>query len=144
MSRKQRLEEIMIRLADINRMFATSRDEFLAKFELSRPQAELLFAIKQRPKTIGELAKMFTITPSAISQMVSQLEAKQLAVRRHDPHDRRIIYAELSRDTREHFTRMRRAFIGHLDTKFADLNDQELESFRRALNKITKLLGKEN
>ncbi len=143
-SRKKLLEEIMVRMGEINRRFATSRDEFLAKFELSRPQAELLFAIKHHHLTIGELAKTFTITPSAVSQMVSQLEAKKLAVRRQDLDDRRIVYVELSPGTRDHFAKMRRAFISHLETKFASLTDRELEQLEKVLTKITKTLGKES
>lgn len=143
-SRKSKLEEIMIRLGEINRYFATSRDEFLARFELSRPQAELLFAIRHNKMTITELAKAFAITPSAVSQMVSQLESKELAERKQDKTDRRIIYVELSRDARAYFTKMRRAFVSHLETKFAGLSDSEIVQLEKILTKTTKALGKES
>lgn len=143
-SRKRKLEEIMVRMGEINRCFATSRDEFLARFALSRPQAEVLFAVKHQKMTISQLAKAFTITPSAVSQMVSQLESKGLAERTPDENDRRIIYVQLSTDTRDHFRKMRRAFVSHLETKFIGLTDRELDQLEKILTKTTKALGKES
>lgn len=131
------------RLGEMNRLFATSRDSFLARFELSRPQVELLFSIKHGRRTIGDLADNFSITPSAISQMVTQLEDKSLVRRVPDQKDRRITYVELSSATKDHFTKMRKAILKRLDDRFSDISEREMDQFNNLLEKITKRLDKE-
>src|SRR4051812_41409175 len=103
LSRKQLLEKVLANIGELHRCFATSRDGFLAQFELSRPQMELLFSVKHGQRSTGELAKAFSITSSAISQMVDQLERKKLVERVHNPDDRRVTYIKLAHQASKAF-----------------------------------------
>lgn len=141
-TRQQLLEEMMFHLGDLNRLAATQRDTFLSPYKLSRPQIDLLFSIKHSRRTIGELAEIFSITPSAISQMVTQLENKKLVRRRRDKTDRRITYVELSVGAKDTLSQMRKAVLNRMDERFVDIGERELEQLNKLLTRITKRLGK--
>lgn len=139
--RKQLLEEVMVQVGELYRLFATTRDKFLAQFELSRPQAELLFLIKHGKRTTSELAEAFSITPSAVSQMVRQLEEKQLVIRTADEEDRRVTYIQLAPRTYKTFEKIRSEFSSHLQSRFSEVGTKELERFLHELEKVNKTLG---
>ena len=142
-TRKQLLEMIMSNLGSLHRSFATTRDGFLANFKLSRPQVDLLFSLKHGQRSTGELAKHFSVTSSAISQMVDQLETKGLVERLADSKDRRITYVKLADTTHEVFEKMRSKFINHLSQRFEDVSIEELEALLKILSKIVDNVGKD-
>ena len=143
-SRKQLLENIMANMGELHTCMASSRDGFLAQFELSRPQMELLFSIKHAARSTGELAKMFNITSSAVSQMVDQLERKQLVERVRDHTDRRITYIKLADEARKEFNAFREKFIARLGERFNSVTDKELETLQAILTKTIDNLKKES
>ncbi len=104
---------------------------------------ELLFSLRSGQKTTGELAKNFSITSSAISQMVDQLERKKLVERTNDVHDRRVTYIKLADQTRLVFEDMRAKYIAHLGERFADIGDEELERLSAILQKTIENVGKD-
>lgn len=141
LTRKEMIEEIFTRLGELSRLATKGRDEIYAKYNLSRSQAELLFAVTKCGRmTVTDLADTFAITPSAISQMVSSLEEKRLVNRVQDKDDRRVTFIELSNDAKSHFAKMRRALLTRLDNKLADMDVYELNKIQNNLNKITKKL----
>lgn len=143
-SRKQLLEKIASNMGELHRCVATSRDGFLAQFELSRPQMELLFSIKHEARSTGELAKLFNITSSAISQMVDQLERKALVERFRDHEDRRITYVKLAPEARKEFNSFRDKFILRLSERFNSITNSELETLLKITTKTLNHLEKEN
>lgn len=142
-TRKQLLEKLLSDIGELHRCIGTSRDGFLAQFKISRPQMELLFSLRSGQKTTGELAKNFSITSSAISQMVDQLERKKLVERTNDVHDRRVTYIKLADQTRLVFEDMRAKYIAHLGERFADIGDEELERLSAILQKTIENVGKD-
>lgn len=141
-SRKEMIEDIFSRLGELSRLANNGRDEIYAKYNLSRSQAELLFAITKCGRmTVTDLADTFAITPSAISQMVSNLEEKRLVNRIQDKEDRRVTFIELSNVAKSHFAKMRRALLTRLDQKLEDMNSHELNKLQKNLTQITKRLG---
>ncbi len=142
--RKQLLENIMGAIGELHRHFATSRDVFLAKFKLTRPQMELLFSIKHAQLSTGELAQRFGITSSAVSQMVDQLERKKLVQRVSKPGDRRVTYVTLAPQAHKQFEKLRTQFTEHLSQRFESLTTKELETLLHILTKTVKTMEKEN
>lgn len=141
--RTQLLEQIMASMGELHRCFATTRDGFLAQFKLSRPQMEVLIALKQRPYSTGELAKEFSISSSAVSQMVDQLENKELVERRRDQQDRRKTTIQLAPQTRTVFNNVRGKFINHLGKRFTDISNAELETLLKIVTKTANRVGKD-
>lgn len=143
LERKQLLERILASIGELHRCFATSRDGFLAQFELSRPQMELLFSLKHGERSTGEIAKRFSITSSAVSQMVDQLERKKLVERFQKSDDRRVTYIKLAHQARQVFEKMRSKYINHLSSRFTDISDEELETLLHILEKTINHVGKD-
>ena len=142
--RRELFEQIMRSMSDLHRRFATSRDGFLAQFHLSRAQLDLLFAVKHTTPSTGELDEEFSVTPSAISQMIDQLEQRKLVERIADPRDKRITRIQLANDARRAFKTMRNQFIEHLSQRFCGVSDSELETLLAILNKTIGQIEKEN
>lgn len=141
--RKQLFEKVLANIGELHRCFATSRDSFLAQFKLTRPQMELLFSIKHGKLSTGEIAKRFSVTSSAVSQMVDQLERKKLVERIQDPNDRRITYIGLATEARKVFEAMRTKYIQHLSSRFTEVSDSELETLHTILEKTINNVGKD-
>lgn len=133
--REQLLENMMRTIGELHRHFATSRDTFLAQYELTRPQMELLVTIKRQKYTTSELAKLFSISPSAVSQMVDQLETKQLVKRVRGTKDRRLTYVTLAPQTHKYFEAVRNRFTKHLDNRFRCITNAELKTLQQILTK---------
>lgn len=139
--RTQLLEAIMSEMSELHRCFATNRDTFLATFKLSRPQMELLFSLKKGPLSTGVLAKQFSVSSSAISQMVDQLERKGLVLRVQSEDDRRVTKVQLAEDATEQFKKLRRELTDHISSKFADVSNSEFAQLLKILTKITTNIG---
>jgi DNA-binding MarR family transcriptional regulator len=104
---------------------------------------ELLFSVKHNQQSTGELAKQFSITSSAVSQMVDQLERKKLVERVQNSDDRRVTYVKLAHEARKVFDNMRTKYVDHLSERFTDISNQELETLLKILEKTIKHVGKE-
>lgn len=141
--RKELLEKIMVSVGEMHRCFATSRDSFLAQFDLSRPQLDLLFYIKKKPATISDLARRFSVTSSAISQMVSQLEKDGYVKRVQDKADKRIAYVEISSQAKSVFRDVRKQFAKHLSVRFVGITNSELRLFLAVIEKMNFDINKE-
>jgi DNA-binding MarR family transcriptional regulator len=62
-----------------------------AEFELTYSQVQVLYYVEQHPRCrMGEVAKAFEVTVSAITQIVDRLEQKKCLSRGTDPADRRV------------------------------------------------------
>lgn len=130
-------------LSNLYRGMATSRDGFLAQFNLSRPQLELLISLKEKSCTTGVLAKEFSVSPSAVSQMVDQLIEKNLVERIEDEHDRRITNIKLSNGGKKLFEEIHKKFLKHLEAKFSEVSIREIETLLTTINKVTDDVTKE-
>jgi DNA-binding MarR family transcriptional regulator len=68
-----------------------------AELELTYAQAQVLFHVAQHPGCpMGQVAKAFNVTLSAITQIVDRLVQKQLLTRVSNPTDRRVYMLELT------------------------------------------------
>src|SRR5688500_9923425 len=62
-----------------------------AELELTFSQAQVLFYAEQHPDCImGDVAKAYDVTLSAVTQIINRLEQKGFITRRTDPTDRRV------------------------------------------------------
>lgn len=142
-NRTNYLKKLMPALSTLYRGMATSRDGFLAQFNLSRPQMELLTSLEQKPRTTSALAKEFAVSASAVSQMVDQLIEKKLVERVEDPNDRRVTNIQLSNGGEELFSAIYEKFLKHLEQKFSSVSIKEIEVLLSTIDKITSDVAKE-
>jgi DNA-binding MarR family transcriptional regulator len=142
-NRTEYLQKLMPALSTLYRCMATSRDGFLAQFNLSRPQLEVLTALQERPYTTSVLAKEFSVSPSAVSQMVDQLIDKKLVERIEDTTDRRITNIQLSSGGTQLFEEINEKFLEHLEEKFSLVSIKEIEVLLTTIAKITRDVAKD-
>ena len=142
-NRAHALERLMPALSNLYRAMATSRDSFLAQFNLSRSQMELLVSLKHSPQTTSSLAKEFDVSASAISQMIDQLIEKQLVERIASNSDRRVTNIQLSSDGRKLFKQIYEEFLAHVESKFKTISTKEIESLTSVITEITKTVTKD-
>ncbi|HVZ48981.1 MAG TPA: MarR family winged helix-turn-helix transcriptional regulator [Gemmatimonadaceae bacterium] len=72
-------------------MVKAARGKYLAEFELTPAQAQLLISLDAgRPAPMSELAGALGCDASNVTGLVDRLEARQLIERRADPGDRRV------------------------------------------------------
>lgn len=68
-----------------------------AELELTYSQAQVLYYVEQHPGCrMGEVAKAFEVTVSAITQIIDRLEQKKCLSRGTDPADRRVYTLDLT------------------------------------------------
>lgn len=130
-------------LSNLYREMATSRDGFLAQFNLTRPQLELLISLKETPQTTSSLANKFYITSSAVSQMVDQLIEKKLVERVESVNDRRVAHIQLSENGTVLFANIHHKFLNHLEEKFKTVSIKEIEELLTIIRKVTEDVSKE-
>jgi DNA-binding MarR family transcriptional regulator len=89
---------------------------------------------------ISELSNYLQLTPSAVSQTVKSLEAKNLVSRSPCMQDRRIGYVNLLPHAYEVVKEAEIIFSERLDSIISLLGDQEIEQLFYLLNKLTNAL----
>ncbi len=96
----------------------------LAELELTYAQSQVLFHVAEHPDCpMGEVAKAFRVTLSAVTQIVDRLEQKNLLARADHPTDRRVYVLDL--------TRQGRAVV-------RDLQTMRLEAMEAVLRRVTE------
>lgn len=130
-------------LSNLYRAMATSRDSFLAQFNLSRSQMELLVALKHGQQTTSQLAKLFAISASAVSQMIDQLIEKKLVQRVEDTRDRRVSHIQLSSQGKKLFEEIHKKFLAHVELKFETVSTREIENLVNIITRVTETVNKD-
>lgn len=84
----------------------------------------------------SRLAKVLGITRSAVSQMVSKLEAKNVVKRVPDDKDRKIAYIELSDTARAQYEDMKGRVNAILSSVIGELGDEKVETFVKSAHEF--------
>lgn len=111
--------------------------------ELGSPErARLLFGLKAGPVRAGQLALRAKISPSAITELVENLERDGLAHREADPDDRRAVRVTLTPDGRRHVQRFEHAAAVALAESIAPLTAAQRQRIRAAFADLGDALAR--
>lgn len=97
-------EQIKHLVKKFDNLFHLSMKKFASRMEenvspLTKPQFFLLKLLNKKEKcTVSELADMFEVKPSSITNMIDRLEKMDYVVRIRDAEDRRVVYMKLSEE----------------------------------------------
>ncbi len=86
--------------------------------------------------SVKELAAALQVTPSAVTQFIDRLVAKDMVERFEDPDDRRVVRIKVSERAKANLEAMKLEHFRKVSTLFQSLSDQELEQFTKLLTKI--------
>ena len=110
-------------------------------FPFNNTEMQLIKEILRAKETGGRmissrLAKVLGITRSAVSQMVSKLEAKNIVQRVPDDKDRKIAYIELSDTARAQYEDMKGRVNAILSSVIGELGDEKVETFVKSAHEF--------
>ena len=110
-------------------------------FPFNNTEMQLIKEILRAKETGGRmissrLAKVLGITRSAVSQMVSKLEAKNVVKRVPDGKDRKIAYIELSDTARAQYEDMKGRVNAILTSVIGELGDEKVETFVKSAHEF--------
>ena len=114
-------------------------------FPFNNTEMQLIKEILRAKETGGRmissrLAKVLGITRSAVSQMVSKLEAKNVVQRVPDDKDRKIAYIELSDTARAQYEDMKERVNAILSSVIGELGDEKVETFVKSAHEFVDAL----
>ena len=110
-------------------------------FPFNNTEMQLIKEILRAKETGGRmissrLAKVLGITRSAVSQMVSKLEAKNVVKHVPDDKDRKIAYIELSDSARAQYEDMKGRVNAILSSVIGELGDEKVETFVKSAHEF--------
>ena len=110
-------------------------------FPFNNTEMQLIKEILRAKETGGRmissrLAKVLGITRSAVSQMVSKLEAKNVVKRVPDDKERKIAYIELSDTARAQYEDMKGRVNAILSSVIGELGDEKVETFVKSAHEF--------
>ena len=110
-------------------------------FPFNNTEMQLIKEILRAKETGGRmissrLAKVLGITRSAVSQMVSKLEAKNVVKRVPDDKDRKIAYIEHSDTARAQYEDMKGRVNAILSSVIGELGDEKVETFVKSAHEF--------
>jgi DNA-binding MarR family transcriptional regulator len=101
------------------------------------PQLRILFRVRVRPGIdVRGLANGLGISPSAASQQVDKLVARDFLHRREDPDDRRHVRLELTELGRQATGEISRASRSRVESVLTSLTDDELADLQRLFGRL--------
>ena len=122
----------------LNRAF----EEELAAAGGSRPVWQIVLALKRRRwPTQQDLAAAAGIEGPTLTHHLDRLEKGGKIKRSRDPDDRRAVRVELTSAGDELFRRLDEAAVGLDERLRAGLSDEELDGFRRVMNRLLANTG---
>jgi MarR family transcriptional regulator for hemolysin len=112
-------------------------DDALAGAGGSQPIWLVLISLKtRRLASQRELAEAVGIREATLTHHLNAMDAGGLITRRRDPENRRVHLVQMTPAGEEAFYRMRKAAFAFDDRLRAGFDDDELEEFRRVLDRL--------
>ena len=133
-SRQGLIEMLIERMDAIGRMIRM----FHEPPPLSPTHMHLLFMIsmKDKGKSVKELAEMIGVTPGAVSQLVNNLVERGLIIREADPSDRRVVRLKLTELALEQMSRMKKEYFASARRVMESLSNEDLKQLVDIFQKI--------
>jgi DNA-binding MarR family transcriptional regulator len=109
---------------------------------ITRTEVGVLYALRERPRRITELAAQEGVTQPAITLLVNRLEEKGWVHRGADATDRRAVLVCLTPAGEEVLGRVRAEYRALLHDEMAALGDDDVETLGRAIAILDGLIGR--
>lgn len=111
-----------------------------SKTGITRTEGTLLHALSERPHRITELALRVGISQPAVTQLANRLETRGWVTRAVDRTDRRAVIVRLTASGRAAANRMHHEYRALMRTNMAELEEEDLETLRRALEILDQVI----
>lgn len=111
------------------------RDYLRTEHETTLPRFDVMAALYRRREalTMSELSRLLLVSNGNATAVVDRLEKDGLARRTQAAHDRRTVHVALTEAGLAAFERMAQGHEERLDTLFAGLNGDDLDTLREIM-----------
>jgi DNA-binding MarR family transcriptional regulator len=110
-----------------------------AELELTYAQAQVLFYVAQHPGChMGQVAKTFNVTLSAITQIVDRLVQKRFLTRVSNPSDRRVSILELTTEGKTLVQELEKLQVEVLEPVLQRLSARDRDHLIKGLEKFVE------
>jgi MarR family transcriptional regulator, 2-MHQ and catechol-resistance regulon repressor len=131
---------VMRALAKTYQTFCAHDEQHIRQFDLTVPQFDVIATLgNTEGMLMHELAQRTLVTKGTLTGIIDRLEQKGLVRREVPPNNRRCFRIVLTPQGNEVFQRVFPAHIGHLKTRFDQLNEAELTEIVAALEKLRSI-----
>ncbi|GMW04559.1 MAG: MarR family transcriptional regulator [Dehalococcoides mccartyi] len=139
MSRQAFIEDIYNNMCLIKKNMFSASHSCGDDLSLGHTQIMLLRAVEKNKGTgIKDLASLFNISPSAVTQIVDGLVEKGLIHREIDLKDRRAISISITAEASDRIAEIKKQAEGKVRTAFEALDDDELATFALLNKKLAE------
>lgn len=117
----------------------------LDDYNLTVQQENMLFyVIRNQRITVNEIAANFSITKSAVSQVLSQLESRDFICRESNPNDRRESFILLGQEGKKYAELIEEADEAFVNKYFSQVEIEDLEQMLRTIKKLNQVIKESN
>ncbi len=137
--------QVIIALRRIIRAIDIYSHRLVVDFKLTGPQLLILQSIIHKDEvSLGELAKMASLSNATITGIVDRLERRGLVERRRGCKDRRQVFVVATESARQILKSAPPLLQERFISEFNNLSEAERRGILNALDKIALMMGVEN
>lgn len=130
-------EELPQRAATLSRLFLRR-----TTVTITRTEAGVLYALRDQPRRVTELAAQEGVTQPAITLLVNRLEERGWLHRGADPSDGRVVLVSLTAAGQRTLARLRSEYRALLHEEMAALDDRDVDTLASAVEILDELIGR--
>jgi DNA-binding MarR family transcriptional regulator len=138
-SRRRQLDDIAEalpqRAATLSRLFLQRTTVAITRTEIA-----VLYALRDQPRRITELAAQEGVTQPAITLLVNRLQDRGWLHRGADPTDGRVVLVSLTADGRKVLAQLRGEYRELLSEEMAALEDRDVDTLACAIEILDELI----
>lgn len=106
--------------------------------QVSPGHIQVLIALTDGPRSVGQLAEELEVTPPAATQLVDKLAEHGMVDRHHDPADRRVVLVDYVDGMHEVARRIIDDRRHHLQDAMSKMTDKEALAFLKGLKLLAE------
>lgn len=121
----------------LNYLLYNKNAQKFTAYNLTTQQDTILFFVKDNPRiTANEIAKKFAISKSAVSQVLSKLEALNFIKREVNPNNHREFFIRLAEEGLAYQALSEEADKEFMTKHFADIDLEQLQNVLQTMKKV--------
>ncbi len=109
----------------------------LSKIDLSITDYKVLYMVKDTEKPMKCIADSLSLAKGWVTDIIDNLEEKNLIMRVHNEDDRRVIMIKITDKGMKRYNEMRQFIKDTIENSLKELDPAEIKSFENILNKLS-------
>jgi len=135
------IQELFEEMSSLRRLMHGSGEYMMGKFQLTRPQTEVLFLLLHHPSlSVGDIAAKTGVTTSAATQTLDIMVRRGLVERQADTADRRVSHQILTDEGKAMARAAKARSTAVLTEVMSEMEPAELKDLIKTTRKLQQLI----